>query len=65
MPLDNLNNPRCINHEETLMIKSEARSAITNLEKNGNNYTFIPDKGIPIRVFVCPTCGYVEMYLER
>ena len=65
MPLDSENNPRCINHEEELMIKSESRSAITSLEKKGEKYNFRPDTGIPVRTFVCSKCGYVELYMER
>ncbi len=65
MPLDKQNNPHCINHPEQIMTKSESRSAITNLEKHGEKYTFIPDSGIPARVFVCPKCGYIELYIER
>jgi len=65
MPLDKTKTPRCVNHPETIMMKSESRSAITNIEKIKNNYKFIPDKGIPVRTYVCPTCGYVELYMEK
>ncbi len=65
MPLDSKNIQYCVNHPNQKMEKNEARSAITKLEKDGDKYIFKPDSGIPVRAYVCPQCGYVELYMEK
>ena len=62
MPLKN-NSPFCINHPDTEMSRNEGFSAVTQVIKKGDRVTFNPAAGIPLVVYSCPTCGYVELYV--
>lgn len=66
MPLDETGTPHCINHQVVAMRKNSTLNAITRLEKKAEGkYNFKADTGIPIRVYICPICGYIETYLEK
>lgn len=52
----------CVNHPQTKMVRNEGFSAITQVTKDGANVAFNPGSGVPVVLFFCSTCGYVEMY---
>jgi len=52
----------CINHPDLLMKRLPGYYAITKLEKDGEKITFMPSSGIPVVVFTCGECGYLEFY---
>ena len=52
----------CINHPDLPMKRIPGYHAITKLEKNGKKIAFMPSSGIPVVVFVCGECGYLEFY---
>jgi hypothetical protein len=52
----------CINHSSTQMIRNPGFNAVIKLSKQGGNSNFHLDSGVPTALFICPTCGYIEMY---
>ena len=57
----------CINHEEQYLEKASGKDgwfhALTMVRKRDNNrMQFKPDKGAAVMAFVCPLCGYLELY---
>ena len=63
MPLKE-NDPYCVNHPDQIMTRNTEPSAITRVDLSRASPNFIPNTGVPVRVFVCPRCGYVELYVE-
>jgi len=61
MPMQN-DQVFCINHPNQLMTRNTGFSALTKVDKKQNIITFNPSSGVPIIVFYCPLCGYVEEY---
>lgn len=66
---------RCINHEshkgyeniKTTMMPASGWFAITgivppDLKNNIKEASFRPNEGMPLKVYVCSVCGYVELY---
>jgi predicted nucleic-acid-binding Zn-ribbon protein len=45
-------------------IKSNDLSGITLVKKVGEQYNIEMGKFIPVRVYVCSNCGYIELYKE-
>ncbi len=67
MPQDTQGNRRCVNHYDQLLGKESGRDnwyhALTTVKKGADNkMKFNPTKGIAIAAWVCPQCGYVELY---
>jgi hypothetical protein len=52
----------CINHADVQMDALEGFNALTKLLKSGENFTFNPSSGIPVKAFYCRICGYIELY---
>ncbi|NTX59554.1 hypothetical protein HUA74_02655 [Myxococcus sp. CA051A] len=55
----------CINHPDQIMLKNAGLNAITAMEAGPQGLVFQPMKGIPITVYSCPECGYMESYLAK
>ncbi|MGQ9628917.1 MAG: hypothetical protein ACUVXI_01225 [bacterium] len=53
--------PLC-RHCNKEMDKERAFYALTMLEKKEGKAHFMPDHGIPLTVFKCSSCGYLEIY---
>jgi hypothetical protein len=67
MPQNNQGEPRCINHEDQLLDKASGRDewyhALTMvIMGDDNRLKFNPKKGMPLTAWICPQCGYVELY---
>lgn len=60
MPMRN-NRVTCINGHG-LMIRNEGFNAVTRVEKQGQNVSFNPSNGVPVKLYYCANCGYIEMY---
>lgn len=55
--LNGTNNPQ---HQ---MLNSNDSYALTKVTKNQDGtFFFMPDKGIPVKAYVCKECGYTEIY---
>ena len=53
----------CVNHPTTQLVADAGFHALTKVEKDaGGHATFSPVSGVPVKVFVCPACGYAELY---
>jgi hypothetical protein len=61
MPIIN-NQIVCVNHQTIPMQRNEGFSAITSVTKQGENVSFNPANGVPVRLFYCRICGYIETY---
>ncbi|MBD3330277.1 hypothetical protein GF354_01970 [Candidatus Peregrinibacteria bacterium] len=55
----------CIQHTDEEMISADGLHALTKITKKGENLTFHPSSGIPIKVFYCKKCGYIENYAAK
>ena len=55
----------CVNHPEVEMARTEDLNALTKLTKKGDQLTFHPSSGTPIKIFICPKCGYIETYFAK
>ena len=53
----------CVNHTDTEMSRNEGFSAIAQATKSGAGIHFDQSRGVPLVVFFCQTCGYVELYV--
>jgi uncharacterized protein YraI len=52
----------CINHPHTPMVRNDGFNALVTLTKSGPNVSFNVGSGVPVVVFVCNACGYIELY---
>ena len=52
----------CKNHPDKPMSRIPEYYAITKVEKKKENVAFNPSSGIPLVVFACDICGYLEFY---
>lgn len=55
----------CINHPDLPMVRNAGFNAITTFEKTSLGYTFNPATGMPVVVFFCDECGYIETYAAQ
>lgn len=55
----------CINHPDILLVKNPGFNAVTKVDMTGINLTFRPGSGVPLVVYYCETCGYVELYAAQ
>ncbi len=55
----------CVNHPEKEMAQGEGFHALTKLNKKGDQLTFHPSTGAPIKIFICQECGYIETYFAK
>ena len=44
------------------MVRNQGFSAVTKVENNGGSALFQPSNGVPVVMYYCPQCGYIEMY---
>ncbi len=53
----------CINHTDKTMKRNAGLNAITVVEKpESGEFNFKPGSGIPVFVYYCEECGYIEIY---
>jgi hypothetical protein len=64
MPIKN-NDVYCVNHPNDKMLKNEGFNAITKFDIESSGFTFNPASGIPIVLYFCDKCGYVETYAAQ
>ena len=67
MPYDNQGHPQCVNHEDQLLEKASGRDgwyhALTMVTMGDDDrLKFNPKKGMVLTAWMCPQCGYVELY---
>jgi hypothetical protein len=55
----------CVNHPTTPMVTETSLNAVTAVEVTEETVSFLPAKGVLVKVYACPECGYVEMYWQR
>lgn len=55
----------CPNHNATEMSPVDGLHAITKLTKQGDQLNFHPSSGVPVKIFFCPKCGYIETYAAK
>jgi len=55
--------PFCVNHSNIQMIRNTGLSAVTSLERlSSGEVNFNPGNGVPVVLYYCDICGYIEMY---
>jgi len=52
----------CVNHPDEAMAKADGFYALTKLTKEDKRLSFNPAAGVPVVIYVCPKCGYLEIY---
>lgn len=62
---NNDNRVFCVTHAETEMMPVNGFHSLTQVNKRGENVTFHPSSGVPVKIFFCPRCGYIEIYTAR
>ncbi|WP_426750187.1 nuclease-related domain-containing protein [Myxococcus sp. Y35] len=62
MPIDKKGVVYCVNHPRHPMTRNSGFSAITAVEATNVGVVFNASRGIPVVVFYCGECGYVESY---
>ena len=50
----------CPNHPGIEMVRQDGFFALTKVQKNGANITFLPASGVPVIVYLCRVCGKIE-----
>jgi hypothetical protein len=55
----------CINHENTRMVRNEGFNALMRVERMSEGIAFDSASGVPVQVFSCPDCGYIELYAAQ
>ena len=55
------NNVVCPN-DSSNMDSPDGFHALTEVNRNENDIQFNPASGIPVKVYVCRQCGYIETY---
>ena len=55
----------CINHEHTRMVRNEGFNALMRVERMSEGIAFDSASGVPVLVFSCPDCGYIELYAAQ
>lgn len=65
MPRLNDEDVYCINHKTKRMVQNEGFNALMRLERTSNGIAFDSASGVPVLVFSCPECGYIELYAAR
>ncbi len=64
MPINN-GQVFCINHPDTILVRNPGFNAVTKVDTTGISLTFNPTTGVPLVVYYCETCGYVELYAAQ
>ncbi|WP_123784104.1 nuclease-related domain-containing protein [Corallococcus macrosporus] len=62
MPINEKGVVCCVNHPRRPMVRNSGFSAITAAEPSATGVVFNSSRGVPIVVFSCDECGYVESY---
>jgi hypothetical protein len=58
--------PVCINHPTVLLLRNSGLSAVTSLERAASGeVAFNPSVGVPVVMYYCEICGYIEMYAAQ
>lgn len=55
----------CINHPDILMKRNSGFNAVIKVENSEVGFIFDASNGIPLVVFFCESCGYVESYAAQ
>lgn len=53
----------CLNHTNEIMIRQEGFNIIEKLEKKGEKIIIHAGQGIPLVIYYCNICGYIESYI--
>lgn len=64
MPLRN-ETPYCVNHPNVEMLRNEGFNALMSFVNAPTGISFDVSRGIPLVVYYCPQCGYVETYVAQ
>jgi hypothetical protein len=64
MPLQD-DTPYCLNHKDTQLRRNEGLNALNTFLDTASGYSFDMSRGVPVVMYVCPKCGYVEMYAAQ
>lgn len=52
----------CLNHPEQSLIRNLTTSAFINFDNTNSENTLNLNSGVPVNIYICPICGYVESY---
>jgi hypothetical protein len=55
----------CLNHGDIPMVRNTGFNAVIRLDVTDSGYTFLPGSGVPLVVYYCNECGYVESYAAQ
>jgi hypothetical protein len=55
----------CINHVDTRMVRNEGFNALMRVERIGEGIGFDSASGVPVLIYSCPDCGYIELYAAQ
>jgi aromatic ring-opening dioxygenase LigB subunit len=65
MPLKD-GTPYCVNHPDTqLSTDKDQINTVTSVVLTPHGVRFEPDKGILVKAYACPKCGYMELYWQH
>lgn len=53
----------CVNHQDIPMTRSLDFFALTGVNAGKDGIEFQPDRGMPVVMFMCEICGYIENYV--
>lgn len=52
----------CINHSDQELVKNSGFNALIRVDRSEKGVVFNPSSGIPLVIYYCPVCGYIESY---
>jgi Holliday junction resolvase-like predicted endonuclease len=55
----------CVNHPNLPMVRNSGFNSLTTIQRFDTGFIFNPANGIPLVVFYCNDCGYVESYAAQ
>jgi len=55
----------CVNHPDERMIRNEGFNALIKVDHHENKVQFNSSTGVPVVVFFCDKCGYIEVYAAQ
>jgi hypothetical protein len=66
MPFNKADAVVCVNHPSTQMVRNTGFNALVKFEKGSDgSLAFNTSSGIPLVVYYCPICGYIESYVAQ
>lgn len=59
-----MQNPKCNSCSQVELKRVDGLFALTKVEKdkNAGSVNFMPASGIPVVVFICPSCGEMKLF---